>query len=133
MNNKTLISFVEKLAGKDKLKIDFNIYDYVKWAGLQDVETLEQSIHFEINQMMRRYWFYAEKLYPYEIPLNFKYCSINIISEIYIEDEKVKITFTKESLKLRSNDNWITRIVTGRGLENFLAAIDVYEEYEGEY
>ena len=42
--------------------------------------------------------------------LDFKFRGFNIVSEIIVNEERIKVTFTKESLYIRVLDNWLTRI-----------------------
>ena len=112
----SLINYIEELAGKDKLEIEFHLHDYLEWEGVKNIYNMGDIDYFigrELDQLMKCYWYYAGKLCNYAFPLQFNFYGRNIISELNIENESVKVSFTKESLKLRYHDDWISRIVKG--------------------
>ena len=112
----SLINYIEELAGKDKLEIEFHLHDYLEWEGVKNIYNMGDIDYFigrELDQLMKCYWYYAGKLCNYGFPLQFNFCGRNIISELNIENESVKVSFTKESLTLRYHDDWISRIVKG--------------------
>ena len=112
----SLIQYIEHLSGKDKLEIEFHLHDYLEWEGVKNIYNIGDIDYFigrELDQLMKCYWYYAGKLCHHGLPLHFSFCGRNIISELIIEVGSVKVTFTKESLKLRYNDDWLTRIVRG--------------------
>ena len=109
----SLINYIEHLAGKDKLEVDFSIHDYLKWADLKKIDRdFNKVICFQLHKLMRSYSFHAQ-ITPYSnfSVLDFIFNGVNIVSEIIVDDDVIKVTFTKESLFLRIEDNWISRLL----------------------
>ena len=108
----SLINYIEKLAGKDKLEIEFKILDYIKWAGWKTVRDFDEAIYWQLHRLMKCYYFHTQITpYSYFPVLDFIFDGVNIVSEIIVDDDVIKVTFTKESLFLRIDDDWITRIL----------------------
>lgn len=108
----SIINYIEYLAGKDKLEIEFHIHDYIKWAGLKNDRDFDEAICLQFHRLMRCYYFHTQ-ITPYShFPvLDFIFNGVNIVSEIIVDDDVIKVIFTKESLFLRNNDDWITRLL----------------------
>ena len=108
----SIINYIEHLAGKDKLEIEFKIHDYIKWAGLKTDRDFDEVIYYQLNILMKSYSF-CTQITPYPIfkVLDFKFTGINIVSGIIVDEDVIKVTFTKESLSLRNIDDWITRML----------------------
>ena len=108
----SIINYIEHLAGKDKLEIEFKIHDHIKWAGLKTDRNFDEAICLQLHRLMRCYYFHRQ-ITPYShFPvLDFIFNGVNIVSEILVDDDVIKVIFTKESLFLRNNDDWITRIL----------------------
>ena len=108
----SIINYIENLAGKDKLEIEFKIHDYIKWAGLENDRYLDEDIGWQLHKLMKCYYFHTQITPYYDFPvLNFIFNGVNIVSEIIVDEDVIKVTFTKESLSLRVIDDWITRIL----------------------
>ena len=108
----SIINYIEHLAGKDKLEIEFKIHDYIKWAGLKTDRDFDRVICFQLHKLMNSYCLWTQITpYPDFKVLDFKFTGINIVSGIIVDEDVIKVTFTKESLSLRVIDDWITRIL----------------------
>lgn len=107
-----IINYIEHLAGKDKLEIEFKIHDYIKWVDLEINRDFDEDICWQLHKLMKCYYFHTQITPYYHSPvLNFIFDGVNIVSEILVDDDVIKVIFTKESLFLRSVDDWITRIL----------------------
>ena len=108
----SIINYIEHLAGKDKLEIEFKIHDYIKCSGLKNDRDFDEAICLQLHRLMRCYYFHTQ-ITPYShFPvLDFIFNGVNIVSEIIVDDDVIKVIFTKESLFLRNNDDWITRLL----------------------
>lgn len=108
----SIINYIEHLAGKDKLEIEFKIHDYIKWVDLEINRDFDEDICWQLHKLMKCYYFHTQITPYYHSPvLNFIFDGVNIVSEILVDDDVIKVIFTKESLFLRSVDDWITRIL----------------------
>ena len=108
----SIINYIENLAGKDKLEIEFKIHDYIKWADLKTDRDFDRVICFQLHKLMKSYCFWTQITpYPDFKVLDFKFTGINIVSGIIVDEDVIKVTFTKESLSLRVIDDWIARIL----------------------
>ena len=109
-----VIDYIEYLAGKDKLEIEFKIHDYIKWADLKINRDFDEDICRQLHKLMKCYYFHTQITPYYHSPvLNFIFDGVNIVSEIIVDDDVIKVTFTKESLFLRVDDNWLTSMLRG--------------------
>lgn len=111
----SLINYIEHLAGKDKLEIEFNIHDYIVWAELEYTRKLERDleevVYCQLHKLLKCYYFETQfSPYTYLKILDFKFRGFNIVSEIIVDENRIKVIFTKESLYIRVLDNWLTRI-----------------------
>ncbi len=111
----SIINYIEHLAGKDKLEIEFSIHEYIVWAKLEHTRELERDfgevVYFQLHKLLKCYYFETQfSPYPYFNILNFKFRGLNIVSEIIVDENRIKVTFTKESLYIRVLDDWLTRI-----------------------
>lgn len=111
----SLINYIEKLAGKDKLEIEFSVYDYFKSSYFEDTADVDTDIYIELHQLM--YCYYFETTIPLFPSMNrvvrFDFRGRNMIEKIIMEDDRIKITFTKDSLKFRNDKEWIKQILDG--------------------
>lgn len=111
----SIINYIEHLAGKDKLEIEFSVYDYFKSSYFEDTADVDKDIYIELHQLMYCYYFEATR--PIFQPMNravcFDFRGRNMIEKIIMEDNRIKITFTKDSLKFRNDKEWITQIIEG--------------------
>ena len=109
----SIINYIEHLAGKDKLEIEFSIHEYIIWAELEYTRNLErelgEKVGFQLNKLLKCYYFETQ-FSPHLRTLNFKFRGFSIVSGIIVDKDLIKVTFTKESLSIRGRDNWITRI-----------------------
>ena len=89
----SIINYIEHLAGKDKLEIEFKIHDYIKWAGLKTVGNFDEDIYFQLHRLMKCYYFHTQ-ITPYShFPvLDFIFNGVNIVSEIIVDDDVIKVT-----------------------------------------
>lgn len=111
----SIINYIEHLAGKDKLEIEFHIHDYIIWAELEYTRKLERELEekvgFQLYKLLKCYYFETQfSPYPHFRIIDFKFRGFNIVSEIIVNEDLIKVTFTKESLYIRVLDNWLTRI-----------------------
>lgn len=109
----SIINYIEHLAGKDKLEIEFNICDYIQWAGLKYTRKMDdEAICLQLHRLMKCYSFRTQYCPYSHLPvLDFIFNGFNIVSKIIVNDDVIKVTFTEESLLLRIYDDWITRIL----------------------
>ena len=111
----SIINYIDHLAGKDKLEMEFHIHDYIIWAELEYTRNLErelgEKVGFQLHKLLKCYYFETQfSPDSYCRILDFKFRGFNIVSEIIVNEERIKVTFTKESLYIRVLDNWLTRI-----------------------
>ena len=111
----SIIDYIEHLVGKDKLEIEFSIHDYIVWAELEYTRKLEreleEKVFFQLHKLLKCYYFETQfSAYPHFRILDFKFRGFNIVSGIIVDEDVIKVTFTKESLYIRLLDNWLTRI-----------------------
>lgn len=112
----SIINYIEHLAGKDKLEIEFSIHEYIIWAELEYTRNLErelgEKVGFQLHKLLKCYYFETQfSPDSYFRIIDFKFRGFNIVSEIIVNEERIKVTFTKESLYIRVLDDWITRIL----------------------
>lgn len=111
----SIINYIEHLAGKDKLENEFSIHEYIIWAELEYTRNLErelgEKVGFQLHKLLKCYYFETQfSPDSYFRILDFKFRGFNIVSEIIVNEERIKVTFTKESLYIRVLENWLTRI-----------------------
>ena len=111
----SIINYIEHLAGKDKLEIEFSIHEYIIWAELEYTSKLERElegkVRSQLNQLLKCYYFETQfSPYPHFRIIDFKFRGFNIVSGVIVNEDRIKVTFTKESLYIRVLENWLTRI-----------------------
>lgn len=52
MINKTFITFLQEIAGEDKLEVSFTLMEYMQWAGIP-FDDLE-SVSIDVNRTLRK-------------------------------------------------------------------------------
>ena len=51
----SIINYIEHLAGKDKLEIEFSIHEYIIWAELEYTRNLERELGEKVGFQLHKF------------------------------------------------------------------------------
>ena len=108
MINKTFRTFLQEIAGKDKLEVRFPITEYMHWAGIpfQQLEKVEEDV---VNDLHRLMHYLATFKLNGSIATMIKY--VRIISSFTVVGTVIKVDFCEWTLEEREQEDWLVKFV----------------------
>lgn len=108
MINKTFRTFLQEIAGKDKLEVSFPITEYMQWARIpfQQLEKVEEDV---VNDLHRLMHYLATFKLNGSIATMIKY--VRIISSFTVVGTVIKVDFCEWTLEEREQEDWLVKFV----------------------
>ena len=108
MINKTFRTFLQEIAGKDKLEVRFPITEYMHWAGIpfKQLEKVEEDV---VNDLHRLMHYLATFKSNGSIATMIKY--VRIISSFTVVGTVIKVDFCEWTLEEREQEDWLVKFV----------------------
>lgn len=107
MNDRTFITFLQEIAGKDKTEVRFPITEYMQWAGIpfQQLEEVEVDVTNDLRVLMN----YQAKFVYGTIVTSTTYT--RIIPSFTVIGTVIVVDFCEWSIDLREEEDWLLKIV----------------------
>lgn len=112
MIDRTFITFLQEIAGKDKTEVRFPITEYMQWAGVpfQQLEKVEEDV---VNDLHRLMHYLATFKLTGSIATMIKY--VRIISSFTVVWTVIKVDFCEWTLEEREQEDWLVKFVEEMG------------------
>lgn len=108
MINKTFRTFLQEIAGKDKLEVRFPITEYMEWAGIP-FDDLE-SVFIDVNRTLRKLMNY-KKTFEDNVLFLPRQTVARIVPSVTTIGLMIEVEFAACTLDLRQEDDWLLKIV----------------------
>ena len=107
MVNKTFITFLQEIAGKDKLSVSFPLTEYMKWAGMP-FDDLE-SVFIDVNRTLRKLMNYKKTFEDNVLFLPRKTVA-RVVPSYTTIGLMIEVEFAEWTREVRQDD-WLLKIV----------------------
>ena len=107
MINKTFITFLQEIAGKDKTEVRFPVTEYMQWAGIpfQQLEAVEADVTNDLHVLMN----YQTKFVYGKILPSTTYT--RIIPSFTVIGTVIVVDFCEWTTDEREQEDWLLKIV----------------------
>ena len=107
MIDKTFLSFLQEIAGKDRLSVSFPLTEYMKWAGLPFDDL--GSVFIDANRTLRRLMEYKSKFEEQILCLE-KKTFARVVPSYTTIGLMIEVEFAEWTREVRQED-WLLKIV----------------------
>lgn len=115
MINKTFRTFLQEIAGKDKLEVRFPITEYMDWAGIPSEQLHEvlENVTNELHVLMNYLCTFKQNVAWWK-QTKFD----RIITSFTILVTVVRVEFAKWTKDAREQEDWLVKLVEEMGKKN---------------
>lgn len=108
MINKTFRTFLQEIAGKDKLEVRFPITEYMHWAGIPFDDL--GSVSIDMNRTLRTLMNYT-KTFEDNVLFLPRIIVTRVVPSVTTIGLMIEVEFAACTLDLRQEDDWLLKIV----------------------
>lgn len=109
MVNKTFITFLQEIAGEDRLSVSFPLTEYMKWAGMPFDDLGE--VFIDVNRTLRKLMDYKKTIEEKILFLE-KKTFARVVPSYTTIGLMIEVEFAEWTREVRGED-WLLKIVEG--------------------